>query len=171
MIEEVNEGKGGKKRKMNKIEKILELVKEEPVVMENLEKMLEMSMLDVIDVVMFLKKYGLVVTTPTDEGGGLVQITPSGLQLLNLPDLPEGELPSDQLEVLEKHWGSEVDVDMKWLFLMQLKNKISCELGRSQGAITVNQTEDKFILTAFIPKNGGLCTCKRGIYINASTPR
>lgn len=72
-------------------DKILELLKEKPMLMSELEAKLEMPMLEVIDATIFLNKYGLVTTTPTDKGGGMVKITPRGLQLLNLPSLVEDE--------------------------------------------------------------------------------
>ena len=77
---------------MNIEDKVLELVKEKPLLMSELEEMSELPMLDVIDAAIFLKKYGLIAMTPTDTGGGgLVKITPRGLHLLNLPNLPEDE--------------------------------------------------------------------------------
>ena len=101
-----NEGE----RKMDRLEKILELVKEkqeegEPGYMADLGEELGMPDKEMILVCGFLEKHGLITMDDATDG---VQITPSGLQLLNLPDLPEGELPSDQLEVLEQHWGDEM---------------------------------------------------------------
>lgn len=142
---------------MSTEDRILEMVKEKPLLMRELGGKLQLLSLEMKSAVAFLQKNGLVKLMPTNEGKAVVQITPSGLQLLNLPDLPEDELPSDQLKVLEKHWGDETDdIGRKWLFLMQLKNKISCELGRSQGTITIEQRNDKYILTAIIPKKDGV---------------
>ena len=81
----------GKKQKMRLEDKILGLLKETPMLMTELEEKSELPMLDVIDVAIFLKKYELIETTSTDKGGGLVKITARGLQLLNLPGLPEDE--------------------------------------------------------------------------------
>ena len=55
----------------------------------------------------FLKKYGLITV---GYGGESAKITARGLQLLNLPSLLGDELPSDQLEVLERHWSDEMDM-------------------------------------------------------------
>ena len=148
-------------------DRILKLLKEkqvegEPGYMADLGEELDMPDNEMILVCGFLKKNGLITV---DEVTGGVWITPNGVQLLNLPDLPEDELPSDQLEVLERHWGEEVDDSgdgRKWLFLMQLKNKISCELGRSQGAITVKQEGGNLTLTAVIPKMGGALHLREG---------
>ena len=140
-------------------DRILELVKEEPVLIGELEAKLRLPLTEFGDAVAFLEKYRLVELSPSDEGEGpRVQITPSGLQLLNLPDLPEDELPSDQLKVLEQHCGEEMDVGdgRRWLFLMQLKNKISCELGRSEGTTTIKQEGDNYTLTAIIPIKEGV---------------
>jgi len=138
---------------MNGVEKILESVKEKHVLVGELEAMLGLPLAEFGEAIAFLGKYKLVDLSPSgNEEGPWVQIMPSGLQLLNLPNLPEEELPSDQLEVSERHWGGEVDEGRKWLFLMQLKNKISCEMGRSQCTITIEQQEDKFVLTAMMPK-------------------
>ena len=92
---------------------ILELLKEKPLLMERLGERLEVPILEVVGAVAFLKKYELVVTSPTDKGGGLVEITPAGQLLLNMPELSDDELPSDQLEVLERHWGDELDEQVK----------------------------------------------------------
>jgi len=94
---------------MNLEEKILELIKEKPMLISVIEEKLGVSVTEVIDAgaLPFLRKYGLAEIAPTDEGG-LVKITPKGLQLLNFPKI-EDELPSDQLEALEKLWGNETD--------------------------------------------------------------
>ena len=143
-------------------EKTLELVKEKPVLICELQEKLGLAREEVFGAVAFLQKYKLVEITPIDTPGGdeMVWIMPKGLQLLNLP---EDELPSNQLEVLEKHWGDDVDdIGRKWLFLMQLKNKISCELGRSQGAITIKQEGGNYTLTAIIPKEEGGLHLQKG---------
>lgn len=145
--------------------RVLELVKEKPMPISELQEELLLSSVEMMDVLAFLQKYELVEILPVGATAedGMVWIMPKGVQLLNLPDLPEGVLPSDQLEVLEQHWGDEVDdIGRKWLFLMQLKNKISCELGRSEGAITIEQEGNNYTLTAIIPKKEGALQLQEG---------
>lgn len=102
---------------MNLENKVLELVKEKPLLMSELEEKLGVSVEEVIDagVLSFLRKYELAEITPTNEGG-LVKITPRGLQLLNLPDLPEDELPSNLSELMEKHYGGKLGANLKTLY-------------------------------------------------------
>ena len=94
---------------MNLEDKVLKLVKEKPLLTYELQTKLQVSTVNMIGVLAFLQKHKLVEVTPTSQGDTAIKITERGLQLLNLPDLPEDELPSDQLEVLERHWGDEVD--------------------------------------------------------------
>ena len=98
---------------MNLEEKILELIKEKPMLISVIEEKLGVSVTEAIDAgaLPFLRKYGLAEIAPTNEGS-LVKITPKGLQLLSLPNI-EGELPSDQLETLEKLWGNEMDLSLE----------------------------------------------------------
>ena len=69
----------------------------------------------------FLKKYGLITV---GYGGESAKITPRGRQLLNLPNLPEDELPSNQLEVLERHWGDEIDRELDREADLNLENNL-----------------------------------------------
>jgi len=95
---------------MNGVDKMLESVKEKHVLMGELEAMLGLGLVEFGDAMALLGKYKLIDLSPSDnEEGPWVQITARGRQLLNLPNLPEDELPSDQLEVLGQHWGDEID--------------------------------------------------------------
>ena len=97
---------------------ILELIKEKPMLMSEIEDKLGLSVADVIDVgaLPFLRKYKLAEITPTNEGG-LVKITEKGLHLLDLPNLPEDETPPQNLlELMEKHYHRKIDVDLKTLY-------------------------------------------------------
>lgn len=99
---------------MNLEDKVLELIKENPLLIHELQTKLQVSSTNTISVLAFLQKYKLVEVMPTTTGEHeeRVNITARGLQLLDLPNLPDDELPSDQLEVLEKHWGDEMDREL-----------------------------------------------------------
>lgn len=90
---------------MNIEDKILGLVRDMPLLMTELEEKSELPMLEVIDAAIFLNKYELITTTPTEKGGGMVKITPRGLQLLNLPKLPEDETTGEEIT----EWNEEAD--------------------------------------------------------------
>ena len=87
--------------------RILELLKENPMLMTELQKELGVTTNGIVGVMAFLEQYKLVETLVSTEHELMAKITPDGLQLLNLPDLPEDETPSNLLEVMERHWGGE----------------------------------------------------------------
>ena len=82
------------------------------MLMTELQKELGVTTNGIVGVMAFLEKYQLVETSVSTEHELMAKITPRGLQLLNLPSLPERGLSSDQLEVLEKHWGDEMDREL-----------------------------------------------------------
>jgi len=94
---------------MNLEDRVLGLVREKALPIYELQTKLQVSSVNTISVLAFLQKYKLVGVTPTSHGDTMIKITERGLQLLNLPSLPEDELPSNQLEILERHWGDEME--------------------------------------------------------------
>lgn len=92
--------------------RILELVKEKPMLMSELQNELAFSTGGMIGVMAFLEQYRLIETTESTKHELMAKITRKGLQLLNLPDLPEDESPSDQLEVMERHWADEMEKEL-----------------------------------------------------------
>ena len=84
---------------------ILELLKEKDMMISELREEFTSGGVStgesrhVDSVLTFLQKYKLVEIVPTDEGG-LVKITPRGLQLLNLPNLPEDETTGEEITEL-----------------------------------------------------------------------
>ena len=70
---------------------ILEMIKEKPLSVNKLRKELELSASETIDVLMFLEK-----------------ITPQGVQLLNLPNLPEDETTEEWIDQREHEIGDSI---------------------------------------------------------------
>ena len=71
--------------------RILELLKGRPMLMTELQKESRFSTNGIVGVMAFLEKYKLVETMVSTEHELMAKITPSGVQLLNLPSLPEDE--------------------------------------------------------------------------------
>ena len=86
---------------MNTVNNVLELVKEEHITIGELEKKLGAGLREFGDAIEFLGSFGLIDLLPSgNEEGPWVQITPRGLQLLNLPNLPEDETTGDEITEL-----------------------------------------------------------------------
>ena len=94
---------------MNITDKILELIKEKPMLISVIEEKLRVSVTHVIDVgaLSFLRKHKLAEITPTNEGG-LVKITEKGLHLLNSPNLPEDETTEEWIDQREHEIGDSI---------------------------------------------------------------
>ena len=103
---------------MNLEDEVLGLLKEKPLLMSKLQEQWQLSTVELVGVLAFLQKYKLVEIIPLDspDGGEMVWITPRGLQLLNLPNLPENEPPSNLLGLMEKHYGGKNSADLKPLY-------------------------------------------------------
>ena len=103
-------------------DKILKCVKEKPLLMSELEEKLQLGREGVFGVLVFLQKHKLVEIIPLDspDGDEMVWIAPRGLQLLNLPNLPEERVPSNQRERFERQWAAltndEKNEDVKALY-------------------------------------------------------
>ena len=80
--------------------KILELLKENPMLMTELQKELEFTTNGIVGVMAFLEKYELVETMASVNHGLMAKITTRGLQLLNLPKLPEDETTGEEITEL-----------------------------------------------------------------------
>ena len=81
---------------------MLELLKEKPMLMTELEKELQLAREGVFLVLAFLQKSKLVEIIPLDSSDGdeMVWITSRGLQLLNLPSLPGDETTGEEITEL-----------------------------------------------------------------------
>ena len=91
---------GGVVNKMKLEIRILELLKETPMLMTELQKELGFTTNEIVGVMAFLEKYKLVETSVSTEHELMAKITPRGLQLLNLPDLPEDETTGEEITEL-----------------------------------------------------------------------
>ena len=85
---------------MNLEKKVLELVKQKPLLMTELEKELELSTDDILSVMAFLEEYKLIETMASAEHELMAKITEKGVQLLNLPNLPEDETTGEEITEL-----------------------------------------------------------------------
>ena len=74
-------------------DKVLKLLKEKALLMSELQEKLQLSTVEVLSALAFMRKYKLVEVMPTATGEHeeRVNITARGLQLLDLPSLPEDE--------------------------------------------------------------------------------
>lgn len=97
-------------------DRILELLKEKPMLMTELQEELRFTTNGIVGVMAFLENYKLVETSVSTEHELMAKITPRGLQLLNSPDLPEEESPSNLLELMERHYGGKIGVELKTLY-------------------------------------------------------
>ena len=103
---------GGVVNEMKPENRILELVSQKPMLMSKLQKESAFSTKGMIGIMAFLEKYKLVETRERDKHELMAKITPRGLQLLNLPGLPEDESSSNLLEVMERHWADEMEQEL-----------------------------------------------------------
>lgn len=132
---------------------ILALLKEKPLLMTKLQEELQLSTEGMVGVMSFLVQYKLVETMASTEHELMAKITEKGLQLLNLPDLPEEESANTNdamVQQFEAEHENKENVNLE--MMMGIKNNLTYLLGRGEGTITINQLNDKFILTAYIPK-------------------
>ena len=151
---------------MNRIEKILGLVKEKPVLIGELEAKLGLPLAEFGVGIQFMEEYGLIDLLPSgNEEGPLVQIMPKGLQLLDLPDLPEEEITGEEiteLMLIKQKMGEEKPETNWWKRLRWMKKEISQMMSKGEGTITIEQQSDKFVLTAIIPKPVGKLHLQKG---------
>lgn len=149
--------------KTNVEDRLLELIREKPMLVERLQEELPLSVEKTDAVLIFLRKQGLIESTPVLGGGIGVFITPKGLKLLESNDPPTelGTLPPEDPRIQRFMGEGAKGVDW-WELVMKLKKPIS-GLFFDEGSITIEQRTDKFILTAIIPKEGELQLQKEDI--------
>lgn len=80
--------------------KILGLLKEKPMLVSELYKKLPLATSDMLSLMAFLEKYQLVETMASAEHELMAKITEKGVQLLNLPNLPEDETTGEEITEL-----------------------------------------------------------------------
>ena len=147
-------------------ERILVLVKEKPMLIGKLEAMLGVELGKFGGAIEFLGKYRLIDLLPSgNEEGPLVRIMPRGLQLLDLPDLPEEEITGEEiteLTLIKQKMSEEEPETNWWKRLRGMKKEISQMMSKGEGTITIELREDKYILTAIIPKKEGALHLQEG---------
>ena len=90
---------------MNLEKKVLELLKEKPMLVSELYKKLPLATSDMLSLMAFLEEYKLIETMASAEHELMAKITEKGVQLLNLPSLPEGESVKSEIGEVESIAG------------------------------------------------------------------